>query len=351
MEQENTWKLRPEEFSHQFAYFNRLTPQGTFLGGERARKFFQQSGLSYDFLGAIWNLSDVDLDGQLSAAEFTVAMHLIHATMKGRLLPPTLPQALVNFLDSVTHPKLPPPADNHLQKCRSAFVSFQTNNGRGVLGAEAARYLLMKSNLPRETVIHIWTLSDKDRDGYLTFLEFTVAMHLIYVAKVGHHLPLTVDAHSLFPSSFYTFIGDIQRAADALPISQQPYVDPITPQSTPTSDDKVFLSLQHFAIPPEAFRDKEYKAFVGNPFEVLARGSREASDQDSVSGHSSPSSGIRGSTHSVVVEERTEPVVQQAGSVEIVEPLSPRRVTMEEEEMWKRIVVQIAKKRKQGGCR
>ena len=169
----------------------------------------------------------MDQDGQLSAAEFAVAMHLIHATIKGIQLPSSLPQALVDFLEAVTHPKLPPPADNHLQKCRSAFVSFQTNNGRGVLGgkvsrqscgyfnlsclhclsppppthtytpalhhhpfllhtcsnatipphnihththtclpsspcfhcpivAEAARYLLVKSNLQRESVIHIW---------------------------------------------------------------------------------------------------------------------------------------------------------------------------------------------------
>ena len=135
------------------------------------------------------SLSDVDLDGQLSAAEYTVAMRLVHALISGRSLPATLPQALVNFLEAVTHAKLAPPADNHLQKCRSAFVSFQTNNGKGVLGgkqlmdtsnppstclptclfsdhhadlctlclsAEAARYLLMKSNLPRETIIHIW---------------------------------------------------------------------------------------------------------------------------------------------------------------------------------------------------
>jgi len=40
-----------------------------------------------------------------------------------------------------------------------------------------------------------------DRDGHLTFQEFTVAMHLIYIAKLGYILPVELDATTILPPS------------------------------------------------------------------------------------------------------------------------------------------------------
>ena len=114
-----------------------------------------------------------------------------------------------------------------------------------------------------------------------------------------------------------------------LPVSHQPYVEPITPQGTPTSmDDKGFVSLQHFTMPPEAFRDREYADFVGNPFEhVLGGGDRELSDQDLSSMASTPSTGSR---EVVVVGEHTEPAIQVVRSVEILAPPEKAEVMVEE---------------------
>ena len=102
-------------------------------------------------------------------------------------------------------------------------------------------------------------------------------------------------------------------------------------------------------MPPEAFRDSDYKAFVGNPFEVSVRGSSKA--QDPTSGPSSPTAGSRVSTHSVVkevlvVEERTEPVVQQAGSVEIVVP--PAVSAGMEEELREEVEEELRDREAQG---
>jgi hypothetical protein len=44
-------------------------------------------------------------------------------------------------------------------------------------------------------------LADQDNDGHFTFSEFTVAMHLVFVAKLGYILPITLDPYSILPLS------------------------------------------------------------------------------------------------------------------------------------------------------
>ena len=48
--------------------------------GPQAFDMFTRSGLANDQLAHIWELSDMDLDSQLSQQEFLVAMHLITLT-------------------------------------------------------------------------------------------------------------------------------------------------------------------------------------------------------------------------------------------------------------------------------
>uniref|UniRef100_A0A6I8REU2 Intersectin-1 n=1 Tax=Xenopus tropicalis TaxID=8364 RepID=A0A6I8REU2_XENTR len=61
------------------------------LTGPQARTILMQSSLPQSQLATIWNLSDIDLDGKLTAEEFILAMHLIDVAMSGQPLPPVLP--------------------------------------------------------------------------------------------------------------------------------------------------------------------------------------------------------------------------------------------------------------------
>ncbi|XP_074070164.1 intersectin-1 isoform X4 [Macrotis lagotis] len=61
------------------------------LTGPQARTILMQSSLPQTQLATIWNLSDIDQDGKLTAEEFILAMHLIDVAMSGQPLPPVLP--------------------------------------------------------------------------------------------------------------------------------------------------------------------------------------------------------------------------------------------------------------------
>ncbi|XP_026519982.1 intersectin-1 isoform X2 [Notechis scutatus] len=60
------------------------------LTGPQARTILMQSSLPQAQLATIWNLSDIDQDGKLTAEEFILAMHLIDMAMSGQPLPPVL---------------------------------------------------------------------------------------------------------------------------------------------------------------------------------------------------------------------------------------------------------------------
>merc|ERR1712083_594631 len=54
-----------------------------------------QSQLSKDVLRKVWDLADIDQDGQMDNEEFALCLYLIEMTKDGVKLPPTLPIALV----------------------------------------------------------------------------------------------------------------------------------------------------------------------------------------------------------------------------------------------------------------
>lgn len=259
----NDWAITPEDFSHHFAYYHRITPPGETLGGERAREFFLQSKLPPQTLSHIWKLADVDKDGRLNAAEFCVAMHLLQRTLKGVPPPPTLPAPLTTCVKLALNPQLPVADEKHMQKCRSAFGAFHENIGKGVLGGDAARYLFKKSNLSKGQLFHIWKLSDLDEDGYLTFHEFAIAMHLIFVAKLGFILPVDLDPTTILPPAFNPILREVQATAEKLP-KTEPLRMTLQPFSPPTTPTEVFYSAA-----PEIFRDGRFKDFPGDPFQMM----------------------------------------------------------------------------------
>lgn len=75
--------------------FASLAPQNGLVSGMGVRPILERSGLPVDTLRQVWNLSDIDRDGQLDSDEFAVAMHLTRECTTGKAMPPTLPPDLI----------------------------------------------------------------------------------------------------------------------------------------------------------------------------------------------------------------------------------------------------------------
>jgi len=90
------WLISPQEKSSYDNLFKGVDTMGRgFITGDQAVRFFSDSGLPEDVLAAIWDLADINSEGQLSKDEFAVAMYLIRQQRKGDQIPTTLPPNLI----------------------------------------------------------------------------------------------------------------------------------------------------------------------------------------------------------------------------------------------------------------
>ena len=90
------------------------------VNGDQAVSFFMNAQLPEETLAQIWDLADIDADGQLTRDEFAVAMYLVRQQRSGKEpLPQTLPPALIppsmrrqtpGQAPAPAPPQIPPPS-------------------------------------------------------------------------------------------------------------------------------------------------------------------------------------------------------------------------------------------------
>lgn len=107
------WAISPQDKANFDSIFATVDKSNRgFIDGEQALEFFSNARLSEDVLAQIWDLADINSEGQLNRDEFAVAMYLIRQQRGKRenqrgTLPPTLPANLVP--PSMRRQTAPPP--------------------------------------------------------------------------------------------------------------------------------------------------------------------------------------------------------------------------------------------------
>lgn len=116
---EGEWLISAKEKSTYDSFFAKLDSKNRgHITGEQAVPFFSDSSLPADILAAIWDLADINSEGQLNRDEFAVAMHLIRQQRgKGA---PQLPTALPPLL-------VPPSMRNQLRSSLQSSTPSSDN--------------------------------------------------------------------------------------------------------------------------------------------------------------------------------------------------------------------------------
>jgi epidermal growth factor receptor substrate 15 len=91
------WLVTPQEKAQFDSIFETVdTAKLGLITGDQAVSFFMKAQLPEETLAQIWDLADIDADGQLSRDEFAVAMYLVRMQRSGKeQLPQAVPPALI----------------------------------------------------------------------------------------------------------------------------------------------------------------------------------------------------------------------------------------------------------------
>lgn len=115
-------RLEEWEIKKYWEIFQGLKPTNNKLSGEQVSPVLKNSRLSQQQLSKVWELSDIDADGNLDFEEFCITMRLIFDLVNGSIseIPDSLPQWLV------------PSSKAHLIEANAAVGRGNNNGGEGV---------------------------------------------------------------------------------------------------------------------------------------------------------------------------------------------------------------------------
>lgn len=124
------WLITPADKGKFDSFFNSIDVQRRgILNGEQAVSFFSDSRLPEETLASIWDLADINSEGQLNKDEFAVAMYLIRQQRAPN--PPPLPAFLPPAL-------VPPTMRKQQQQTQSTAPAFDNANNSSNLPKSAA---------------------------------------------------------------------------------------------------------------------------------------------------------------------------------------------------------------------
>mmetsp|Transcript_59771 Transcript_59771/g.142235 ORF Transcript_59771/g.142235 Transcript_59771/m.142235 type:complete len:965 (+) Transcript_59771:72-2966(+) len=269
------WLISPEQLEKYHVIFQAVDQMGEGTAApEQVRTVLERSQLPPEELSHIWTICDMDGDGRLAVDEFVCAIHITNQRCQGAPLPPEIPSELVSVA-AVAKATLPPTkrlfpqkvadftsqwvvSPQNWTKYRTIFQSLDRDS-HGVISSDEARVILERSMLAHGELAEIWKLSDRDLDGQLSAVEFTIAMHLVFRRRQGLPLPselplelaITAEAPQVSQESFELSVDGVRQEAAGVFAGQNQTAPPAPPQTTQGEPPSIWLiassSLTRFA--------------------------------------------------------------------------------------------------------